>query len=387
MALSGCSLKSDSSDSSGAAPTATPPSGAKSTDQKAVEQLGFPITATRNTTRVSGSDPVADAAGVASAVFPATTLETRPSAVVLVDKDDWQSAIAAGALVASPLRAPILLTEGGDLPPVTADTLTRLKPKGASLASNAQTILIGSKPGPPKGLKSAAIRGTDPYVIAGAIDKYSSVAKGKPSPDVIVTSGERPEFAMPAAAWAARSGDSVLFTKRDTLPPATRKALEEHQKPNIYILGPDAAVGAAVEKELKKLGKVKRVEGPTAVENAVAFAKYKDGAFGWGPLAPGGSYTVANSSRPGDAAAAAGLGANGVFAPLLLTDSATTLPEALESFLLNVQPGFYPDQDPRQSVFNHVWILGGSDAVSPAVQDRIDAATALVPIDQQPKGQ
>ncbi len=97
---------------------ATPPaSGAKSTDKKAVEQLGFPVTATRNTTRVSGSDPTADAAGVASALFPASSLETRPPAVVLVDKNDWQGAVAAAPLVAAPLRAPILLTDGGSLPP------------------------------------------------------------------------------------------------------------------------------------------------------------------------------------------------------------------------------------------------------------------------------
>src|SRR4051812_12248177 len=242
LLLPGCSLKGSSSDDTGGAPVATPVTGAKSTDKKATEQLGFPVTATRNTTRVSGSDATADAAGVASAVFPASTLETRPPAVVLVDKDDWQGAVAAAPLTAAPLRAPILLTDGGSLSAVTSDTLDRLKPKGASLASNAQAILIGPKPGPPKGLKSAAVRGgaPDPYSVAFAIDKYSSVAKGRPSGEVVVASGEKPEYALPAAAWAARSGDSVLFTKRDSIPDPTKKALAEHQKPSIYILGPEA---------------------------------------------------------------------------------------------------------------------------------------------------
>jgi putative cell wall-binding protein len=378
--LSGCSLKASSDEGSGVA--AAPRSGAKSSDKKAVEQLGFPITATRNTTRVSGSDPTADAAGVASAVFPASALETRPPAVVLVDKDDWQSAIAAGALVAAPLRAPILLTDGGSLAPVTDATLKRLKPKGATIARNAQTILIGSKPGPPKGFRSAAIRGEDPYQIAVGIDKFSSVAKGKPSGDVIVASGERPEYSMPAAAWAARSGDAVLFTKRDSLPQATIGALTQHQKPNIYVLGPTSAVSTTVEKQLSKLGKVKRIEGRNPVDNAIAFARYKRGAFGWGAVVPGQNLTIANVSRPGDAAAAAGLAANGIFAPLLLTDSAT-LPRSLESYLLDLQPGFQGG-DPSQGVYNHVWILGGADALSPEAQDRVDAAAALVPVDQQP---
>lgn len=382
LLLSGCSLKAGSNDSSSGTPVTTPPSGAKSSDKQAAEQLGFPISATRNTTRVSGSDPAADAAGVASALFPASSLETRPPAVVLVDKDDWQGAVSSAALVAAPLRAPILLTDGGSLPPVTSETLDRLKPKGAQLASGAQAILVGSKPGPPKGLKAARIKGEDPYSVAVAIDKFSSVAKGKPSGDVIVASGEKPKYAIPAAAWSARSSDTVLFTKRDSVPAPTLAALKQHQKPNIYVLGPESAVSTTVEKQLGKLGKVTRIQGANPVDNAIAFARYKRGGFGWGALVPGQNLTIANVSRPGDAAAAAGLAANGIFAPLLLTDKAE-LPRNLESYLLDIQPGF-EGGDPSQGVYNHVWILGGADAFSPASQDRVDSAAALVPVDQAP---
>jgi hypothetical protein len=213
-----------------------------------------------------------------------------------------------------------------------------------------------------------------------AIDKFSSVAKGKPAGDVIVTSGEKPEYAVPAAAWAARSGDPVLFTKADALPAATIGALKQHQKPNIFILGPASAVGTKVEKQLGGLGKVTRIEGATPVDNAIAFARFKKGAFGWGAVVPGQNLTIANVSRPGDAAAAAGLAANGVFAPLLLTDKAE-LPRSLESYLLDIQPGFQGG-DPSQGVYNHIWILGGADALSASSQDRVDAAAALVPVDQ-----
>ncbi|MEA2467689.1 MAG: hypothetical protein QOJ57_1815, partial [Thermoleophilaceae bacterium] len=127
-------------------------------------------------------------------------------------------------------------------------------------------------------------------------------------------------------------------------------------------------------------GKVKRIEGANPVDNAIAFARFKQGAFGWGAVVPGQNLTIANTSRPGDAAAAAGLAANGIFAPLLLTDKAD-LPRNLESYLLDIQPGF-EGGDPSQGVYNHVWILGGADAFSPASQDRVDAAAALVPVDQ-----
>jgi putative cell wall-binding protein len=380
LALSGCSLKQNSSDGAGSAPATPPATGAKSTDKKAAEQLGFPVSATRNTTRVSGSDATADAAGVASAIFPASSLETRPPAVVLVDKNDWQGAVAAAALVSAPLQAPILLTDGGSLPPVSSQTLDRLKPKGAQLASGAQAILVGEKPGPPKGLKAARIRGSNPYAVAVAIDKFSSVARGKPAGDVLVVSAEKPEYAVPAAAWSARSGDPVLFTNRDSVPPATLAALKQHQRPHIYLLGPQTVVGAAAEKQLAKLGKVARIQASNPVDNAIAFARFKRGNFGWGAVVPGQNLTIANVSRPGDAAAAAGLAANGIFAPLLLTDTAE-LPRSLESYLLDIQPGFQ-NGDPSQGVYNHVWILGGADAVSPASQDRIDAAATLVPVDQ-----
>ena len=48
---------------------------------------------------------------------------------------------------------------------------------------------------------------------------------------------------MPAAAWAARSGDSVLLTrKRDSVPAATAQGdRASTTKPNIYVLGPDVA--------------------------------------------------------------------------------------------------------------------------------------------------
>jgi putative cell wall-binding protein len=347
-------------------------------EEASAGQLGFPVAATRNTTRVSGPDPVADAAGVASALFPSSSLETRPSAVVLLDKEDWQAAVSAAALVSAPMRAPILLTDGGSLPPATSETLRRLKPKGAGLARGAQAILVGDKLGSPSGLKAVRIRGSNPYSLAAAIDHFSAVSTGQPSADVVIASGEQAAYAMPAAAWAASSGDSVLFTRRDSLPAATVGALKQRDRPRIFLLGPQSAIGTGVENELQTIGKVKRIEGANPVDNAIAFARFKQGAFGWGAVVPGQNLTIANTSRPGDAAAAAGLATNGIFAPLVLTDN-SDLPRTLESYLLDIQPGF-EGGDPSQGLYDHVWILGAPDAISKDAQAQIDAAIALVPV-------
>lgn len=369
LALAGCSLGDEGSQS--------PP---LDDDPAASVSLRFPAAATKNTTRVGGGDAVGDVAGAATAVFPGASEKSRPKAVALVDKDDWQSGVAASVLAASPVQASVLLSDGGDVPGVSEDTLRRLRPTGTSEANGASVVLVGNKPPPPDGFKSTLIDGGEPYRLAASIDRFSSAARGKPSDNVIVASGQRSEFAMPAAAWAARSGDSVLFTAKNSLPEPTIRAINSHERPNIFLLGPEGVVSRGVERELRKLGRVRRIGGPTAVENAIELARFRTSSFGWGLTVPGYNYALASTSRPLDAAASASLANNGIFAPLLVTDSRRELPQALESFFLDVQPGY--EDDPSQGVYNRVFILGDEETISRSVQVRLDELTELVPVDR-----
>jgi hypothetical protein len=370
LALSGCSLGEQGS--------RPPRVGAKATDQNATSELGFPALATRNTVRVGGADVVSDAAGVANALFPAMDRSTRPAAVALVDKGDWQDAVTGSVLASAPVGAPILLTDGGSLPSVTKATLGRLAPRGLDIAKGVQVIRVGGGVAKPGGLRTGVIEGKDQYARAAAIDRFFSAAKGKPSADVVVASGEKAPYAMPAAAWAARSGDAVLLTKRSSVPAATRQAIAQHSHPNIYVLGPPSVVSAGALRQLSSLGNVVRVADSDPVRNAVAFTRFHRGAFGWGITAPGYNFSVANTSRPLDVAGAASLATKGVFAPLLLTDKAGTLPKALEDFFLSVQPGY--QGQPNQAVYNHLWILGDDKALSVGAQARLDQLTELVPV-------
>jgi hypothetical protein len=372
LALAGCSVGDD---------TSQPPQlGAEAGDPEAAAKLGFPATATRNTIRVGGGDAPSDAAGVASALYPATGSSTRPTAVVLVEQSDWQAGITAAVLAGPPILAPLLLSDGDDLPAVSRDTLQRLKPRGSDLSRDAQVIRIGQEVARPDGYKLAVIEGDDPYERAAAIDRFFSAARGKASRHVVVVSGESPEFAMPAAAWAARSGNAVLPVRSESVPPPILKALREHERPNIYVLGPERVIGKKAVDQLEKFGKVRRIKGRTPVENAIAFARYEDRNtdFGWGVTVPGFNFAVANTSRPLDAASAAPLATRGVFAPLLLTDRADELPRPLEDYFLSVQPGY--EEDPADAVFNRVWLLGDEDAVSVEQQSRLDQITELVPV-------
>ena len=371
--LAGCSTSDESS--------RPPQLGVKANDQQAVEKLGFPSTATRNTIRVGGSDAPSDAAGVATALYPATGTSDRPTAVVLVDQDDWATAVAASVLVGRPIGAPILLSDGGDLPAVTSDALDHLKPTGSDLSKDAQVIRVGPDVARPSDFKTALIEGKDPFERAAAIDRFYSAARAKPSNDVVLYSADNAEFAMPAASWAARSGDSVLPVRRGRIPAPVTKALREHERPNVFVLGPESVISKQVVTQLEKqklARDVQRIQGPNAVENAIAFARYEKGDFGWGVVVPGYNFTLASTSRPSDAAAAAALATRGVFAPLLLTDDAAKLPQKLEDYFLSVQPGY--DTDPSQAVYNRAWILGDDKAVSIDQQAKLDQLTELIPV-------
>jgi hypothetical protein len=347
-------------------------------EQADVPVLGFPVIATKNTTRVAGADPASNAAAVARAVYPARTEESSPRAVVIVEQGDWRSALSAAQLMSRPLRAPILFSNGGELPPASAEALEELAPSGADEAGGAQVIRVGNAAEPPN-RRVSDVEGASSASLAQAIDALQGAAAGEPSDAVIVAPADAPQFAMPAAGWAAKSGDPILWTPRDTLPAETRAAIEAHKRPRIYVLGPEEAISEAVERELRRLGRTRRIASPDPVTSAIEFARYSDGPFGWNVVDPGHGLVFAGVTRTLDAAAAAPLSATGTYGPLLLLTDATSLPEAVQEYLLDIQPGY--DQDPVRGVYNHGWLMGDESAVSADVQSRIDALLEIQPVD------
>jgi hypothetical protein len=373
LVFAGCNLGNEE--------TRPPAPGPATEEGQPAEEPGNSSAVTRNTVRVGGSDAAADAAGVANALYPSPGDGERPTAVALVDQDDWVTGIAASVLAGPPIGAPLLLTDGDELPDATEQTLDRLDPSGSDLSRDAQVIRLGPDVARPDGYKTALVAGANPFERAAAIDRFFSAARGRPSNDVVLYTAESAEWAMPAAAWAARAGDAVLPVRANSIPAPIRKALEAHERPNVYLLGPERIISAKVANLLRRerlARSVNRIQGPTPVENGVAFARYEKGDFGWGVAVPGYNFTVANLSRPLDAAAAASLAARGVFAPLLITDESANLPKALEDYFLSVQPGY--ERDPGEAVYNRAWILGDEEAISIPQQAQIDRVTELIPV-------
>ncbi len=353
--------------------------------------IGFPVLATKNTTRVSGSDPVADAAGVALAVYPSSTPGTHPAAVTIAPTDDWQAALASSVLMAPPIRAPVLLSPSTTLPADTQNALNLLAPTGAGPLAGAQLIRIGDVP-TAKGLRTAAVSGRGPYALAAAIDRFASAAAGKSSPDVVIASGDDPAYAMPAAGWAAESGNPVLFVTSSGVPPATQQALIAHQRPHMYVLGPRSVIPDRVLAQLRHYGTVHRIQGADPAANSVAFAVYRDppcpfgqpcahvpGSFGWAMRSPGHGYTLISSSRPLDAAASAALSASGSYGPQLVLSTPDELPTSLNNFFLDYATPGYTQEGPTAAVYNHGWVIGDPSTISVSVQAVMDSLLEVVP--------
>ncbi len=400
--------------------------GASVTTVAGTSQLAASGLATKNTTRLGGADPVADAAAVALATYPGLTPATRPPAVVLVDDRNWPAALAASALASSPLRAPILYSEGSSLPALSAQALAALKPTGAALLGGAQVIEVGSAAAPPgyrmlklSGRSTAAAGapedkppgatgstsgegaakeapGNGPAAVAAQVERLvATLHGGHPHRVIVVGADGPPALAMPAAGLAAESGAPILPVNAAGIPPATRRALAHLHRPIIYAVGPPAAVSHAVLAKLARFGAVRRIypaqsangasgpgtSGEDPTDNAIAVARYSDGPFGWGVEQPGHGLVFASAARPLDAPAAAPLSASGDYAPLLLLEDPSQVPDVLREYLSDIQPAYTdaPEYQPVHGAYNHGWLIGDTSAITSTVQAELDAMLEIAP--------
>jgi putative cell wall binding repeat protein len=337
---------------------------------QAAQDLGFPAFATKDTTRVGGADAADAAAGVALAAHPSAGGISGPPAVSLVPATDWQVGIAAASLTAAPVGAPILISETSGVPAVTTDALRALAPTGSKATDGNQLFTFGPASAP-RGPKTLSIGGSNPAALAAAIARLRQKLTGTPPDAFVVASSTDPAYAMPAAAWAARSGDPVLFAGPGVAPAPTLRELHRNPRVPAYVLGPPSAVSDRALALIRKVAPgAKRIAAQGPVASSIAFARYSAGSFGWNINDPGHGFVVASNSRPLDAAAAAPLSASGTWGPLLVTTSSTTVPAPLRNYLLDLKPGYR--SDPTRAVYNHIWVIGDASASSVGVQAQLD---------------
>ena len=324
---------------------------------------------TKNTTRLGGAGPVEDAAAVATAVHPPGQ---PPETVLLVNAATPGLAIAACALVGPPLEAALLYGEGSGVPSATEAALKALAPRGAKALEGAQILTIGGAAAP-SSYRARVLPGRGEAGQAASLLRVQEGLTGtSPTKVLVIDAGQQLPFALPAAALAAGFGTPVLLVEKDGVPAATAQALARLHHPRIYVIGPQKAVDEGVVQSLRRYGVVKRIAGETPVEESVAIARFSEAGFGFGILEPGHGLAFVDDRFPLDAPAAAALASAGDFAPTLLLEGPTTLPQQLVTYLEDIRGAYSQSVPPFRTLYNHGWIVGGAEAISLAVQDRID---------------
>lgn len=322
---------------------------------------------TKDSTRLAESNPTALSRAVSEALFPEGS-EKRPRAVIVAPADGWQAGVAAAPLVRW-LDGPLVLVEEGAGVEIE---IPRLEPAGVQTLEGGSVVWVGHNP--PDQTLGVQVPAGDAADVALGVDLLVERLAGGPQANILLVP-EDPLYAIPAAYWAAQSGDVILFGG-DPLPAATRQALERRGgQAHIYLVGP-----VPEPEDLSQYGSLQRIVAWNGLAAAVALAEYRDEAagVGWGS---GGShyiathnFVLANRDDPMIALAGIALARFGKFGPLLWVER-DRIPPVTDQYLWKMKPEFF--NTPAEGPFNHLWILGGPDQIGLRVQGQADLSQEI----------
>jgi hypothetical protein len=326
-----------------------------------------------NVARIAGKSPADVASAAVLALYPDSS--HQPRGLVLTPQDDWKQAVVAAQFAASPIGGAILPTAGDYLPAGPSDLVARLRPSGFPRAKGLEALVVGRAGDDVlRALEGASLHLTQlttrtPEGLAlktvpfrgGWAHEYSDV--------VVVVSSQARDYALPAAAWSAYSGDTVAFVTRSGVPAETRQMLVQRrklrlEKPAIYVIAPPKVIPGGVAKQLSAYGRVKRVAGDTPAATAIALARYKDRntGFGWGLDAGPANVSLVNVKDWGNAFGALAFAAAGPRAPLLLTDGPAALPPVVVRYLRTLR-----NRSPNQG-----FVFGDAASIGPGEFAQLD---------------
>jgi hypothetical protein len=369
-----------------------------------------PTYTTKTTTRVYGSDPFEEAVSVTQHIWPAVVPLNNPSennndpdrpwGVTLVTPDDPLTAITATPLIHFPDDAPILYVTKSGIPKITLNELKRLGDTGISRFNNVDAFLVGAAANSGVknqlksiGMKYVSVTGGDIPTLADNVDKlYGSIedpdtgVPTMPGYNVAIGSmdGKDWQYLLPATHWVAHMPTGLLWVHKGSVPQPTIDALKRRGgMGNIYLFGGPNQISGSVAKQLAQYGRIVRVtnDDPVAFNKppvdspeatAIAFAKFYDpmGMFGWKITGPGHGFSLVNVNDWQAAVASAPLSHLGFHAPLILTNSATTLPSDLDTYFTSVSPFFL--DSPADGPYNMTYVIGSWNQVSWDQQARVD---------------
>jgi len=330
----------------------------------------------KNATRIGGASAGSIQEAVLATAYPATRPDNRPRAMIATP-DDWRLALAVTPLIARPHDF-ALVVGARDAGGIASAVATRL---GVPVRSLAETA---GGPAFDQDDSTANIAASTAAGIAATLESYTASSPASSHAIFMVVNADAdPRWALPAGAYAARTGTPILFVTDDSVPAPTIDALRRiGRRPDIYLIGPEQAVSNAIAERLRELGRVVRIAGSDYVSNAVRFAEFYDEQtqFGWGHTGRN-AHRFASSNTilvSGDdwhtAVSAAHLAHRGKAGPLLFT-ARDQLPAPVAYYLWRQRPAFA--DTPAEGPFSHVWVVGTFDEISYPVQARADYALEI----------
>jgi hypothetical protein len=374
-----------------------------------------PTYTTKTTTRIYGSDPFEEAVSVTQHIWPSVVPlndptennndPDRPWGLTLVTPDDPLTAITATPLIHFPDDAPILYVTSSGIPEITLNEIKRLGDTGISRFNNVDAFLVGAAANSGVenqlkaiGAKYVEVTGSDVPTLANNVDKlYGSIENPDtgvptmPGYNVAIGSmdGKDWQYVLPATHWVAHMPTGLLWVHQKSVPQPTIDALKRRGgMGNIYLFGGPNQISSAVAAQLAQYGRIVRVtnDDPVAFNappvdspeaTAIAFAKMYDpaGMFGWKITGPGHGFSLVNVDDWQGAVASAPLSHLGFHAPLILTSSATTLPDDLDGYFASVSPFFL--NSPADGPYNMTYVIGSWSQVSWPEQARVDYVSEM----------
>ena len=338
----------------------------------AAGDLGFPAFATKNTTRVAGVDPIADAAGVALAVFPSTgdvngPGRRHPRRLQRLGDGDRGGEPGGGSGGSADPAHRRRLDPGADR--------DRARGARAGGVGRSRTDTRRSRSGPrprhlacaPSG-SAAATRRSSPRQST----KLRQTLSGERPAHVLLVSLEQPQLAMPAAAWAARSGDPVLFVHADSVPkPTLARASQRPGGPGLRARAAvgDLGQGARPAPQGGPRRQAGRGGGPGRKRDRVRPLRRRDLRLerqrprprirDRQRLASPGRRALPRRCRQ---AATGGRCCSPTTHPGRPRRFATTCSTSSPA----------TSSDPTRAVYNHIWLIGDQDAISVGFQAQVD---------------
>ena len=322
----------------------------------------------RRTRRVCpATDPTQLAAAVARAVFPDPA--RKPSAITIVDTSDWRVAVAASALMAAPFKAPILFSDGTNLPGPSQAALDKLRPEGAKAAGNAQIIRVGNV-ARPAGYKTTDLPAGNAFALTRAIAGLIRSARPRRRVEDHHRQRRRPVLrdAGRRLRRQDRRPDPVRRRRTRSRPrraPRWPRSRAWRSRGSSSSARPSSSRRRSPS-QLKRFGSVKRTGGQDPVTNAIEFARYRSGEFGWGVANPGHGMVFTRTGPAalrGGGGAAVGLGQLRAAVPARRRRCACR--SRCRASCSTRSPRTAPIPSP--GVYNHGWIIGDTDSISVSV--------------------